>query len=380
MTETLRLGSIAGIRIGVNWTVLVIFGLLVVGLGLGRYPAAYSEEAVAAHLLAAVLTGLVFFASLLAHEMAHAIVARRNGLRVEGITLWLFGGVARLAGDVRTPGADIRVAGVGPLVSLLLGAGFYLLELVSDGLGLPGLVGGSLGWLAVINVVLAVFNLAPAAPLDGGRILRGVVWAVTGDRVRSVVVAARAGRVFGFVLIVLGIAQALMLPGLGGLWLALIGWFIVAAAGAEEQQAVVGRALAGLRVRDIASGQVVTVPVDLTVDRFIAEYALVHPYSTFPLVDERGDFVGLATLNRIKQVPVDHRPFTRMGDVACPPGEVATADLDEPLASLLPRLTGCSDNRAVVLAGGRPAAVVSPRDIARALERSELRGIPPVRV
>ncbi len=372
MNETLRLGHIAGIRIGVNWTVLVIFSLILIGLSTVQFPALYEDLDVVAAWAAGTIAAITFFASLLAHELAHAIVARRNGLEVDGIVLWLFGGVAKLKGDAPDPQADLRIAGVGPLVSLVLGVGFGALAFLLAGLGVGGITIGILGWLALINVVLAIFNLIPAAPLDGGRILRAILWQIRGDRTSAAVTAAKAGRIFGFVLVGLGLAQVVFLPGLGGLWMVLIGWFVTAAAGAEEQQARVQDALGGLRVRDLMTPDPVTVRPDVTVASILDDYVLRNRFSSFPVVDDDDRPVGLITLNRIRALDPEQRAATYVGDVACDRDEVALTGPDESLTSVLPRLSSCEDGRAIVVQDGRVIGILSPTDISRMLQVADL--------
>jgi Zn-dependent protease len=235
MHETFRLGHIAGIRVGVHWSVLVIFLIIAVGLSEGRLPEAHPGRSLWQYWLVGILTALVFFASLLAHEVAHAVVARRNGMEADSTTLWLLGGAARLKDEAPSPGAELRVAGVGPLVSLVLGIVFAALAAVLVALGLSGLTVEAVVWLAWINVLLAVFNALPAALLDGGRLLRAFVWWRTGNRLRATSVATSAGRVLGWLLVALGLYEVL-LGALGGLWLALIGWFLIAAATVEGGQ------------------------------------------------------------------------------------------------------------------------------------------------
>jgi Zn-dependent protease len=283
MNESLRLGTIAGVRVGINWSVLVIFALIAFSLAAGRFPLVYPDLGTATYAVAGLAAAVIFFLSLLAHEVAHAVVATRNGLEVDGITLWLFGGVARLGGEAADPGADLRIAGVGPLVSLVLAGAFFVVAVAVGGLGLPGIVEGVFGWLAVINLALAVFNLVPAAPLDGGRILRAFLWRRRGDRLSASVTAARAGTVFGFVLIGLGLLEFAFGAGFGGLWFVLLGWFLVNAAKSEQQQARVRHALSGIRVRDVMSSDPTTAPRTLTVDDFLDSYLFAHRHSTFPL-------------------------------------------------------------------------------------------------
>lgn len=365
MKATVKFGRIAGVAVGAHWSVLAIVALLVAGLSV-QLPQIEPGYPTAAYLAAAVLAATLFVVSLLGHELAHAVVAQRNGVDVEGITLWLLGGIARLRGDAPSPGADFRISAVGPASSLLIAAGFYgLMWLGTQAEATPLLVAVA-AYLAVINVVLAVFNTIPAAPLDGGRILRSAIWAWRGDRYTATMVAARAGRIFGFVLIALGILQALGGAGFGGLWWVLLGLFVVTMANAEEQQLRTTTALAGVRVRDVMTADPETIGGDVTVADFIQHTALGRRHSSFPVLDHSGRLSGLVTLNRIRAVAPDQRATTVLREVACPPAEVPVAHPDEALTALLPRLSGCTDGRALVLADNALVGIVSPSDISRA--------------
>jgi Zn-dependent protease/CBS domain-containing protein len=366
------LGRIFGVPVGVNWSVLVIFVLIAWGLSAGYFPRAYPGNPTWAYVVAGIAAALVFFAGLLAHEVSHAVIAKRNGLSVEGITLWVFGGVAELRGTARTPGAELRIAGIGPLVSLLIGLVFAGVAAGIAGLGARGLAFGAFVWLAAINVALAIFNVLPAAPLDGGRLLRAVLWKLRGDRTWAAIVAAWAGRVLGVVLIAYGLWQFLAGAAIGALWLALIGWFLLGAAGMEERQARSDAALSGVRVGDVMSPQPQTVPPDVTVADFVDRYLFAHRHSAFPVMED-GHPVGLVTLDRVRQVPDDRRGNTPLRDVACRPEELAFAAPQEPLTDLLPRLSRCADGRALVVADDRLVGIVSPSDISRAVQRGAVR-------
>lgn len=368
MRASFRLGWIAGIRVGVHWSVLVIFALITWGLAASRFPAVYPQYGTGAYATAAVISAIVFFASLLAHEMSHALVARRNGLGVEDITLWLFGGVARLSGEARNPGAELRIAGVGPLVSLLLGLVFLAVAEVLLASGYYGLVMAGFAWLGGINIALAVFNVIPAAPLDGGRLLRSVIWWFTGDRLKATRWASRVGQVFGWVLVAVGLLAFFTRGDFGGLWLALIGWFLVGAATAESQQAAVRDQLRGLAIRDVMTPNPVTAPASMTVQDLLNSDLIRHRYSSFPLADEDGASpVGLVTFNQIRRVLPQARATTQLRDIACPLEQVAQARPEEPAADLLPRLSECAEGRALVLSDGELVGIVSPSDISRVL-------------
>ena len=368
MRDSFSLGRISGIRVGVNWSVLVIVALLAYGLAVGEFPAAAPRHPVAEYVAAAVVTAVAYMGSLLAHELAHSLVARRNGLQVEGITLWLLGGVSQLRGEVKDPGAEVRVAGVGPLVSLLLGGAFLLVAWLVHAAGVRGVVVVALAWLGGINVLLAVFNVIPAAPLDGGRLLRAVLWRITGDRLKAAVWSARSGQVFGWALVVVAASLVLVRRDYSWLWFALLGWFLISAATSESQQAVIQSRLRTVPVRQIMTPDPVTVPASVTVAQFQADYLPRHRHSAFPVVAD-GRTVGLVTTHRINQVPTGERGQTTLGDVACPLSEVAQAAPDEPVADVLPRLNACSESRALVFTDGHLTGIVSPTDISRALER-----------
>jgi Zn-dependent protease len=370
MTASLRLGRIAGIPVGASWSVLLIAALfawslagsILPGLAPGLAPSAY-------WLAGAVATGL-FLGSLLAHEVGHALVARRAGLRVRGITLWLLGGVAQLEDEPASPRDDLRVAIVGPAVSLALAVGFGVAAAGLAALGVPSLVVAALGWLAVANVALAVFNLIPAAPLDGGRVLRALLWRRHGNRTRAAVTAATAGQVAGGILIAYGLLGVVTGWGIGTLWTVLVGWFLLAAARQEREQTVVRHGLVGLRVGDIMTPTRVLAPAWFTVDALLRDQAAAwHPAgapTALPLRTFDGQPAGVVTIAALESVPPAQRHLVRAGDVAVPAWAVAVARPDEPLSGLLDRLRGGA-GIAVVVAGGELVGVVSRAEIVRAV-------------
>lgn len=368
MKETLSLGRIAGVRVGLHWSVLVIVGLVTVMLAGGRFPDAHPGHSAWAYDVLALLTAVVFLASLLAHELAHAIVARRNGVQVDGITLWMLGGVARLRSEAPTPAAELRIAGVGPLTSAVLGAAFTGLALWLDAIGVSGLVVEAAAWLAAINVVLAVFNAVPAAPLDGGRLLRAYLWHRTGDPVRATRSASAAGRALGWFLVVVGFAAVLFQGNLSGLWSAMIGWFLITAATEEARRAELGSVPAGLPVRQVMTRDPVTVRASTTVLEFLAEGPFgAYRHSAFPVLAADGTPAGLVTVRLVNRVPLQARSATTVADVMRPLADVTTASPDEPVVDLIPRLEASRDRRALVLDTGHLVGIVTLADVSRAL-------------
>ncbi len=374
MGENIRLGRIAGIPVGINWSILVIFCLLTWELADLVLPGYHRHEAAAIYWIAGIITTILFFASLLAHEVSHAVVAKRNGIGVRRITLWLFGGVSELESEALTPGADFRIAVVGPLTSFVLAAVYGALALL-----LPKAGGGeevlisALGWLAWINLLLAGFNLIPAAPLDGGRVLRAALWQRSGDRVRAATTAARTGQVFGYVLAVLGILEFITV-GPVGLWFVFLGWFLLSAARSEEKAAVMRASLADVHVRDIMTPDPTTFASRTTVAELLDNQLHRHRFSSYPLAGPAGQLEGLTTLSRIRHVPANLRETTRLIDTGIPLSEVPAGAPGEPIPNLLQRMQASPDGRAFVLDDtGRLVGIVSPSDIARFVQLSMLR-------
>ncbi|WP_405878014.1 site-2 protease family protein [Streptomyces sp. NBC_01136] len=368
MNETLSLGRIAGVRVGLHWSVLVIVVLVTVALARGRFPDAHPGHSAIAYWALALLTAVVFLGSLLTHELAHAVVARRNGVQVDGITLWMLGGAARLHDEAPTPAAELRIAGVGPLTSLLAGGVLAGVAAGLDALHASGLVVEAFAWLAAINVLLAVFNALPAAPLDGGRLLRAYLWHRTGDRARATRGASAAGRALGWFMVVTGFVAVLYGRDLSGLWAALIGWFLIGAATAEARQAEMRSLLGGVPVSRVMTPDPVTVPATANLADFLAEGPFgQYRHSAFPVLAADGSVTGVITLRRVDATPPRARASTMVHEVMRPLGDIVTAAPEELVLDLLPRLQASPVRRALILDEGRLVGILTIADITRAL-------------
>ncbi|MDQ4082392.1 MAG: site-2 protease family protein, partial [Actinomycetota bacterium] len=299
MRDSFSLGRIAGIQVGVNWSWLVAFALIVWTLASGIFPTTNPGLTDGTYAAMAVVAAVLFFLSLLLHEYGHALVARREGMDIEGITLWLFGGVAKFRGMFPTAGAEFRIAVAGPLVSLALGVLFILASWLGD---LPDAVDGVAAWLGWINLVLLVFNLLPALPLDGGRVLRSALWRGKGDFRWATRIAASIGRGFGYLFIAGGVALLILEGAFSGAWLAFMGWFLLLAAGAEDRYLMTRQALGGLRVRDLMVKDPVTAQPDWTLGEFMDDVVWNRRYTTYP-VTENGHAVGLLPFRCVAAVP-----------------------------------------------------------------------------
>ena len=246
MNPTFTLGRIAGVRIGVNWSWAIVFALIVWSLADTVFPAQNPGFSTGGYIAMAFAAAILFFSSLLLHELGHAVQARREGMQVENITLWLFGGVAQFKGEFPSAGAEFRVAIAGPVVTALLGTSFLAIAAVTQ---LTSSVDGVAAWLGYINLVLLAFNLLPALPLDGGRVLRSALWRTKRDFGWATRTSVDISRGFAFLLVALGIVLVFAGDAIGGVWLAFIGWFLLQAATLEGRHLLVRDALAGLRVR-----------------------------------------------------------------------------------------------------------------------------------
>ncbi len=375
MHESIHLGRVRGIPIGMHWSVLVIAGLLAWGLADGILRDAAPGYPAATYWIVAVVTAVCFFSALLAHELSHSLVANRHGVVVDGITLWLFGGVSRLRTEAHEPAVELRIAVAGPLVSLAIAAIAGVIALGLDAAGGPALGVAAFGWLAFINAVLAVFNLAPAAPLDGGRILHAVVWRHSGDHDHATQVATDAGVTFGYLLVALGVLMLAAAGNIGGVWFAVLGWFLVNAAKAESTHVMLEAALAKVRVRDVMTADPIVVPDDTTVGELIDDWFLRHHCSAFPVVDRAGDVSGLVTLRRLRSLRAYERGQLAI-DVARPIAEVPKAAPDESLLAVLERLAPHEDGRVLVFEAGRLVGIISPTDVNRSLDLAGLRRSP----
>jgi len=376
MRQTLRLGRIAGIPVGVHWSVLVIMALLTQGLALTILPATAGGLPAVTYWVVGVLVSVVFLLALLAHELSHALVARRYGIQVRRITLWLLGGVAELEGEPPHARADLLIALAGPATSLAAAAVFGGGTLLASAADAAPLLISGLGWLAVVNAVLAVFNLLPGAPLDGGRALRAAVWWIRGDRGAAQRVASRAGVVLGLLLIFAGVAEVLITRNLGGIWLALVGWFLTTAARAENVGTRLREVLGDLRIRDIMSSPAVSGSTSQTVDDFIASVARQHPHPAYPVVSPEGQFTGVVTLAGLAEVAEPERSSVRLDAVQVPRSEVTVLDPAASVAENAAALLADGHRLAAVVSDGHLVGVVTAGDVNRTIEMASLQRPP----
>src|SRR6266550_7461085 len=317
MDGNVRIGRFGGVEVRLNWSLLAVFALIVWSLTDGVFPSQNPGLSHGTYLAMAIVAAVLFLASILLHELGHSWVARHEGIEVDSITLWLFGGVSQFKGRFTSPGAEFRVAVSGPLVSIGLGVLFVLIALAD----LPSAVDGVAAWLGYINLILAVFNLLPASPLDGGRVFHAALWRAKGDFAWATRIAAEIGQGFGYLFIALGLAMFVFQGSFSGAWLAFIGWFLLQAARSEARYVATEQALAGVRVRDLMVRHPVTVDADSTIGRFMDDVAWSHRFTTYPVLDG-GSPVGLLAFASVAAVPRSEWDTRRARDTMIPLDEV----------------------------------------------------------
>ncbi len=365
MKQSARVGTVRGIAVDVHWSVLLIVALFAWELAEYQLPT-HPGHPGTADWVAAVVGAIVLLLSLLAHEVSHALVARHHGVQTRSITLFVFGGVTQLEGEAHTPKADFRIAAVGPATSAALAGIFRGAEAIASVPTGHSLAVATLAWLWEVNLLLAAFNLFPAAPLDGGRILRAALWRHWGNRSRAAIAAASTGRYFGLTLVVLGVL-GLFYVGITALWAALIGFFLYSGAVAEEQVARLQNALAGLAVRRVMTPDPPAVRGTATLADLLETYQRRLRTSALIVTDVAGSPTGVLTARAVGKLRTQQLRTTTADHVAIPITLLPTARTDEPASVLVERVLSHDGRPALVFDGtGRLAGVVTSTDLERA--------------
>jgi len=369
MHAQLKLGRILGIEIGLHYSWFIIASLITLSLST-HFSAEHPAWSGLVIWAAAILTALLFFAALLAHELSHSLVARSRGTPVPSITLFALGGVANLGGESKDARTELTMAAVGPITSAALGA---------LALGAAGLLGWSPGatpatpasailvWLGYINVAIAIFNTIPGFPMDGGRVLRALLWWRTGDRVRSTRIAAGIGQVVALGFIVMGVLQFFAGAGLGGLWIAFIGWFLLTAASAEQGRIETTQLLGGVRAGDVMTQSCPRVDRSTSLHSFV-DGELLKTGRRCYLVTHEGEAVGLLTLADVKNVDRDHWKSTSVGEAMRPLDALRTVEHGAAAREALEAMAQNDLNQVGVVRDGRLVGIVTRADLLSVLQ------------
>lgn len=380
--SSFTLFHVRGIRIAVDWSWFLVLFLVIFWLSRFYGDVLGEDGSSTAPFLLAVLSAIGFFGSIVLHELGHAFVAMRNGIGISSIQLWIFGGMARMDRESDSPATEFKVAIAGPLVTLaivvvltavgLLAAGqkeFVEAARVESDAGVSG-VWAMVAWLATINLLVLVFNLLPAFPMDGGRVVRAIAWWRNGDRTAATRFAAGLGRAFAYLFIGGGIAMAATVDVFAGVWLALIGFVINGSARAAAAQTRITGPIEGMRVADVMDREPVAIPGELSVDQALDEYFLRYRWSWFPVVDAAHRFLGLVVRDKADEVPEAARPTSFIAELVESESDDGTFQVrdDAPLDSLLANRT--MRRLGAVMAvdeHGRLSGVITAEQVGRAL-------------
>ncbi len=374
MGGAFSLGRIFGIQFRIHYSWFIIFVLITFSLSWQYFPYAYPGWSAPVYWLTGIATSLLFFTSVVAHELAHSLVGRANGIPVRSITLFIFGGVAHMTREATRHGAEFRMALAGPLASLAIGGLFFLLYLMLQGISEPA--AALAFWLAQINVVLALFNLIPGFPLDGGRIFRSLLWRFSGNYQRATRIAVEVGRGVGYLFVAGGIVLMFLYPGrwFNGLWLAFIGLFLSYVATASYRQAQWQAALQGIRVADVMATTCPAVSPDMTISRVVQDYIFISGHRCF-LVAADGELKGILTLRNIKSVDRKNWDNTSVGDVMTHSERLKVAQPDEEVLSVLEQMEEYGISQMPVVSEGRITGLLDRDDVLRLLYTRSRLGI-----
>jgi Zn-dependent protease/CBS domain-containing protein len=365
--QGVELFRLSGVTVAIDYSWLVIFALVFWVLSAGYFPQQYPGFAASRYWIVGLIATLLFFASVLIHELSHAWVANRLGEKVNRITLFIFGGMAHLAGEPETPAVELKVAGVGPLTSLVLGALFWGVQQGVPASSAFTLWRALFRYLAYINVALALFNLLPGFPLDGGRLLRAIIWWRTGSLIKATSRAADWGQGIAFGVIGLGAFEIFAGALIGGLWLIFIGLFLRSAALSSYQHLFVDQMLSRMRLRDVMVVNPVTLAPDLPVSEAVEKYFLHLGFSGFPVVED-GRVLGMVSLSQVSSCPAEQRPARRVRDIMRPLDNTLVIPVSTNVAQALHQMAEADAGRLVVMEDGHLAGLITRSGIARLVQ------------
>jgi len=361
---SLKLGSIIGVEIRLHYTWFIIFFILTWSLATGYMPTQHPGMPLTLYWVIGAISSIILFASVLFHELAHSYIAKRRGLPVAGITLFLFGGVSQIMEEPKSSEMEFKISFAGPAASFFLAGvfGFIWLAALNLKLGATVIV---FHYAALINLILALFNLIPAFPMDGGRILRAALWRRKGDFLGATKISAKIGAIFAYLLMVGGFFLLLFSASfISGIWLIFIGWFLKSGADASLRQTVVSTALSNVKVGEVMSTDVHTVKPEISLEVVADYYFFKYKHGGY-LVTKEEKILGMVTLHDIKQVPKDRWRETQVRDVMVPVEKLVTTKSEEPALDALVKLAKMKVGRLPVLEEGRLVGIVTRSDIVR---------------
>ena len=369
---SVKLGRIMGIPVRIHYTMWFVFILIAWSLAYGYMPSQYPGLGVAAYWAIGIASAVILFGSVLIHELSHSYIAKKNGLPIGRITLFFFGGVSEMTEEPQDPGLEVRMAAAGPLMSFLIAAVLSFLWYLGDIAKAPVAVTATLGYGALINAVLGAFNLLPAFPLDGGRVLRGSIWKRSKNLLGATKTATRVSEGISLLMMLGGFVSIIFGNFVNGIWIIFLGWFIRSGAETSLKQTLVGETLSGVTVGDIMTRDVLTVPSNITVQQLVSEYFLVHRHGGYPVVED-GEVLGMVTMHCVRSVPKERREAATVREAMIPCEQAVTVKPTVSALEALNTMARRNVGRLLVLDGPRLLGIVSRGNLMRTIRtRQEL--------
>lgn len=365
--KSFKLATFFNIPVEINFSWFIVLGLVIYTLAQGYFPFTNPEQGALVHWLMAIIAAILLFASLLAHELSHSLVAKNNRLNIRGITLFIFGGVAHMEEEPPTPGVEFKMAAAGPLMSFFLSLFFFGFTQACYNLGFPKTVVSITNYLFILNLFVGIFNLIPGFPLDGGRILRAALWQYYKNLRKATAIASGFGKAFAFFLMALGFISLFSGSIISGIWFIFIGLFLQEAADMSYRQVVMKKILSGIKVENIMTKNLVTVPADISLHHLVDEYFFKHRYTSFPVIED-DTLLGLITLHDVKEVPRDQWEKTKAKEAMLPLDNELIIDRKADIMDALAKMAATGFGRLLVIEDSKLIGIVSQRDITRLFE------------
>jgi Zn-dependent protease/CBS domain-containing protein len=371
---SLSLGRILGIPIRIHYTLWLVFFLIAWSLAVGYMPSQYPGQSTATYWTIGIASALVLFISVLLHELSHSYIATKNGLPIARITLFFFGGVSEMSEQPKDAGLEVRMAAAGPLTSFLIAGVLGLLWYLAGVAKAPVAVSATLGYGGLINAVLGAFNLIPAFPLDGGRVLRGSLWKNRKNLVSATRTATRISEILSLFMMTVGFLILIFQDVFNGLWIIFLGWFIRSGAETDFKQTLVADALGGVTVGNIMTKDLLTVSPDISIQQLVSDYFLVHPHGGYPVVQD-GRTLGIVTMQSVRAIPKEKRETERVSEAMVPYERLVRAGSELSALEAFHKMAQAGVGRLLVTDDGRLLGMVTRGDIMKTIRtRQELGG------
>ncbi len=374
MKKSFKLTKIFNIPVEVNYSWFIILSLIVFTLAMNFFPATDPELNPFTHWIMAIIAALLLFASLLAHELSHSLVAQRNNLPIKGITLFVFGGVAHMEKEPQSPIVEFKMAIAGPLMSFTLALIFFGLNQFFYYFYFPNALVSITLYLFLVNLIIGIFNLIPGFPLDGGRIFRAALWAYFKDLRKATAIASWCGRAFAFFLIAMGILNIFNRNIIAGLWFIFVGFFLSEAAEGSYRNVIMKNLLGGMKIGDFMTKDIISVNAKITLDKLIDDYFFKYRHAAFPVIED-DKVIGLVTFHDIKEVPKNKWPLTHAKEIIIPLGRDLTINKNLDALDALAKMARTGFGRLLVVEDSKIIGILSQKDIMRLFEfKSEIEG------